>query len=399
LSPESQFEFVPISGYTDQFCNIPEALLMAALLRDRSDDIGRRKRNILVAIFGNSTMAIDWCHTRPGDTANRLFCRAKSSYRNGIGLGSTVLDLNTADAVAFQNLQTAIDGAMRVDGPYKRNVQLIKPLIKRGLKTPAEYKDMHAPGRQHILTGTIQTNGFEIRPLAYKLTQRKFYKSEKFKSGLPLTVQAGYLTKRLSTLAEIQTAFEDKPVTVAAIDPGVVKTAQVCIIAETADRTGSSITRISVPRTAQATATKLYLKELHRLKNAQQIGREENTITPLTVPAGTPFTWTSGRIALVAHIKSSLAVYRTFRDFYASKKMKAMTWDRKRASKAELSRAVSSIVEAVQIEPNNAPLIVMGNGKFNIKSGVVYTDKFSRALYTAVRQGAATYRHYSMDHG
>ncbi|KAF9950008.1 hypothetical protein BGZ70_001538 [Mortierella alpina] len=50
-----------------------------------------------------------------------------------------------------------------------------------------------------------------------------------------------------------------------------------------------------------------------------------------------------------------------------------------------MSRAVSSIVDAVTEDPNNKPLIVMGNGKFNIKSGVVYTDKFSRALYTAAR--------------
>ncbi|KAF9954139.1 hypothetical protein BGZ70_010650 [Mortierella alpina] len=44
--------------------------------------------------------------------------------------------------------------------------------------------------------------------------------------------------------------------------------------------------------------------------------------------------------------------------------MKAMNWDRKRASKSEMSRAVSSIVNAVKVEPTNKPLIVMGNGKF-----------------------------------
>ena len=63
-------------------------------------------------------------------------------------------------------------------------------------------------------------------------------------------------------------------------------------------------------------------------------------------------------------------MYKTLKDVYASNKMKTMSWDRKRASKAETSRAVSSIVNAVQIQPNNEPLIVMGNGKFNIKSGV-----------------------------
>ena len=66
----------------------------------------------------------------------------------------------------------------------------------------------------------------------------------------------------MSTLEKIQEAFEGRTVTVAAIDLGVVKTAQVCIIEGTDDGAGRNVTRLSVPRTAQATANKLYLKEL-----------------------------------------------------------------------------------------------------------------------------------------
>ncbi|KAF9954077.1 hypothetical protein BGZ72_004939, partial [Mortierella alpina] len=106
-------------------------------------------------------------------------------------------------------------------------------------------------------------------------------------------------------------------------------------------------------------------------------------ITPLRLASGTDFTGALYSQALVARIRSSLVVFANLRTFYSSNEMKAMTWDGKCAGKAEMSRAVGSIVRAVQRQPNNAPLIVMGNGKFNIKSGVVYTDKFSRALYTA----------------
>ncbi|KAF9553264.1 hypothetical protein EC968_010571, partial [Mortierella alpina] len=173
--------------------------------------------------------------------------------------------------------------ASSVDAPYKQRLTQLEALIRKGLKTPNEYRQMPVNGRRHILTGTISTDGFEIRPLAYKLTQRKFYKSEKFKSGLPLTVQAGYLTKRLSTPAQLGAAFGNSRVTVAAIDPGVVKTAQVCIIEEPGRwrRTPPNTTRISVPRTAQTTATKLYLKELQRLKALQGIETHERTIRPL----------------------------------------------------------------------------------------------------------------------
>ncbi|KAF9952952.1 hypothetical protein BGZ72_005795 [Mortierella alpina] len=142
---------------------------------------------------------------------------------------------------------------------------------------------------------------------------------------------------------EIQATFENRPVTVAAIDPEVVETAQVCIIEDTVDGIGRNVTRLSVPRTAQATATKLCLKEPQRLKATERIGDVENTITPLTLASGTDFTWALYSQALVAHIRSSLVVFANLRTFYSSKKMKAMAWDRKRASKAEMSRAVGSV--------------------------------------------------------
>ncbi|KAF9553463.1 hypothetical protein EC968_010448, partial [Mortierella alpina] len=58
LSPESQFKFVPMSGYTDQFCNIPEAVLMAALLRQQGAN--PITRNLLIRVFGNMTSATNW---------------------------------------------------------------------------------------------------------------------------------------------------------------------------------------------------------------------------------------------------------------------------------------------------------------------------------------------------
>ena len=78
-------------------------------------------------------------------------------------------------------------------------------------------------------------------------------------------------------LEEIQAAFENRPVTVAAIDPEVVETAQVCLV----DGIGRNVTRLSVPRTAQATATKLYLKEPQRLKATERIGDAKTLTSPL----------------------------------------------------------------------------------------------------------------------
>ena len=85
------------------------------------------------------------------------------------------------------------------------------------------------------------------------------------------------------------------------------------------------------------------------MKDAQQIGKEENTITPPAVPASTTFTWNSYRIALVAHIKSSLAAYNTLRDFYVFKKIKAMSWGSQTCEQGGTSHAVNSTVEAIQI--------------------------------------------------
>ncbi|KAF9946007.1 hypothetical protein BGZ72_000761 [Mortierella alpina] len=349
-------------------------------------------RQLLVSVFGTQTDARKWCHYRPGDIVNRLFFGSNSSYKKGIGLVSSALTLNAAETATFDTLRQAIDMATHVDGRYIRNVEQIKTLIQKGLKTPDEYRRMPVVGRRHILTGTIQTDGFQIRPLAYKLTQRKFQKSDKFKSGLPVTVKAGYLTKRLPTLAKIRETFGTSLITVAAIDPGVVKTAQLCIIKETSGHY-NDITRLTVPRTAQTTSTTVFQKELQWHKDQEGIGIQESTIRPLGVGSGTSFTWESYRDALVAHIKSSLMVFENLRAFYSSKKMKAIHWDRKCASKTEMSRAVGCIVKAVTEDPNNKPLIVMGNGKFSIKSGVVYTDKFAKALFSAA-QAAGIPMHY-----
>ncbi|KAF9945759.1 hypothetical protein BGZ70_003626, partial [Mortierella alpina] len=165
LSPESQFTFVPMSGYKDQFCNITEDTLMAVLLRDRGADPATRL--FLTQVFGTKAIACKWCHYDPGDIVRKLFFGSNnSSYKKGIGSVFSALILDAADTATFNSLQQAIDQATCVDDQFKRNVEQIKALTQKGLKTADAYKAMLVPGRRHILTGTIQTDCFEIRPLA-----------------------------------------------------------------------------------------------------------------------------------------------------------------------------------------------------------------------------------------
>ncbi|KAF9949816.1 hypothetical protein BGZ70_001613 [Mortierella alpina] len=74
-------------------------------------------------------------------------------------------------------------------------------------------------------------------------------------------------------------------------------------------------------------------------------------------------------------------------------KFKAKTWDRKRAAKAELTRGIDRLIDIVKSPPDSTPFIAMGDGKFGIKRGPTFTDKFAKALYTR-SQGAGVRMHY-----
>ena len=242
---------------------------------------------------------------------------------------------------------------------------------------------MPPEGRRHALTGTIVTDGFQLQALAYKLTAKKPFRSKKFKSGLPIRSQVGYLTTRLPTRDDIHEAFENRDVVVAAIDPGICKTAALTIVSSA---TPHSVQRLTIPRTANTTATKRFMKEMEQQKALQGIQDLEKTISALKFEQqlDNEQYWTSFRKTVEDHVKSSSRVEAALRAFYGGEKFKAMSWDKKRAAKAEMTCGIDRLIDIVKSPPESTPLIAMGDGKFGIKRGPTFTDKFAKCLYTRV---------------
>ncbi|KAF9571863.1 hypothetical protein EC968_010591 [Mortierella alpina] len=360
------------SGYKDQFTHIPEAVLMQAVLRKRPED--KETRNALVPAFGSSTMAQAHAHLFPGDITRRLFCGVKSSYGKGLGSVSPyapkcVVDLQGREREQFLAKAKAVDNATTIDDAYIRTLREFEDLVKEGLKSPAEYKAM-SPTR---LDG-------------------KPFRSKKFKSGLPILHQVGYMTTRLPTRDHIHEVFENRDVVVAAIDPGICKTAAVSIVNSA---TPTSAQRFTIPRTANTTATKRFMKEMETQKALHRIQELEGTILPLKFEQqlNNEQYWTAFKKTVEDHNKSSSRVEVSLRTFYGSEKFKAMTWDRKRAAKAEVTRGIDRLIDIVKSPPDSTPFIAMGDGKFGIKRGPTFTDKFAKTLYTR-SQGAGVRMHY-----
>lgn len=359
---------------------------MQAVLRKRPED--KDTRDALVRAFGSSTMAQAHAHFFPGDITRRLFSAVKSSYSKGLGSVSPytpkcVVDLQGREREQFLAKANAVDNATTIDDAYIRTLREFEDLVKKGLKSPAEYKAMLPEGHRHALTGTIATDGFHLQALAYKLTARKPFRSRKFKSGLPIRHQVGYMTTRLPTRDNIHEVFEKRDVVVAAIDPGICKTAAVSIVNSA---TPTSAQRFTIPRTANTTATKRFMKDMEKQKTLLKIQELEETISPLKFEQqlDNEQYWIAFKKTVEDHVKSSSRVEVALRTFYGSEKFKAMTWDRKRAAKAELTRGIDRLIDIVKSPPDSTPFIAMGDGKFGIKRGPTFTDKFAKALYTRV---------------
>ncbi|CAO3574711.1 unnamed protein product [Mortierella alpina] len=395
LPSSSQFHFFPASGYKGQFTHIPEADLMQVVLRKRPED--KDTRNALVRAFGSSTIAQAQAHLFPEDITRRLFCAVKSSYGKGLGSVSPytpkcVVDFQGREREQFLAKANAIDNATTIDDAYIRTLREFEDLVKKGLKPPAECKAMPPEGRRHALTGTIVTDGFHLQALAYKLTARKPFRSKKFKSGLPIQHQVGYMPTRLPTRDHIHEVFENRDVVVAAIDPGICKTAAVSIVNSA---TPTSAQRFTIPRTANTTATKRFMKDMETQKALHRIQELEGTISALKFEQqlDNEQYWTAFKKTVEDHVKSSSRVEASLRTVYGSEKFKAMTWDRERAAKAELTRGIDRLIDIVESPPGRTPFIAMGDGKFGLKRGPTFTDKFAKTLYTR-SQGAGVRMHY-----
>ncbi|KAG0215406.1 hypothetical protein BGX28_010111 [Mortierella sp. GBA30] len=291
LPPKSQHTYFTQSGYGDQFTNINENGLIKALLRTRPDGSAEQKGALKLA-FGSSMDVQSHVQLCPGKVMRRLLCGAKTSYSKGLNHISHYGMQNELDFKDEQDtFRDYVHTTTSWSTPKEEHIRtqvLMHGLVSRALKMPTEYKVADPDGCRHILTGTICRDGFEI------LT-----------TGVQATI---------------------------------------------VDSTSRAIRR-SVPRTANTTSAKRYLHDLHVLKQRYDIHPQEARITPLAPQqsgADQKEYWRSFRTMVEDHIRPYLFVRDQLRAFYGSKKIKTMSWDKKRVCKSESARGIQALIDALR---------------------------------------------------
>jgi hypothetical protein len=227
----AQLQILPRVGYTDGFFSLTERQLIDCLFQNFITNNGRlqpRKKklrqlssteqarqhslaHILYKFFGPRQQALDNTQDEIGRLSFFLFLNGKNtSYRRGSNvlwakddrslsssssssssssthppgalqqqsLRARVL-FESDDVRAMQEARTALDNMAANDSRYVTDKQAFKDLVRRSLQSPNHYQDQidnatpKVKRQKYVLTGDLSTNGYDLRVMAYKLTEKK----------------------------------------------------------------------------------------------------------------------------------------------------------------------------------------------------------------------------------
>ncbi|KAF9101359.1 hypothetical protein BGX27_011507 [Mortierella sp. AM989] len=187
LPPAQQIAFIPESGFNDQFFHITERLLVMTLMSNEP------RGGPIHQIFGETQHEADeHIASHPGDLFYNLFSHSGLDYyRNTLLILTSqptfrhrakkrFLELNQEEKDEFdvlaQDLRTS---------KIKVTKEAFFEFVGNQLKSPEEnkadidesfggyQKGNRRSNRRNVLTGTMTTNGHELKILAYSLTKPK----------------------------------------------------------------------------------------------------------------------------------------------------------------------------------------------------------------------------------
>ncbi|KAF9370026.1 hypothetical protein BGX21_005718 [Mortierella sp. AD011] len=229
--------------------------------------------------------------------------------------------------------------------------------------------------RRYVLTGTIVTNGYELKLMAYSLTE-----SKPPPHPVPNTTQfklKSILTE-LSDSTQVDDMFPGDRYVVTGIDPGIHNTATATVL--DSDKTDGSAINLSISQGSQTYSAKQYMKELNRAKQRKtfnDINQLEQSITPITCQqAGQVQTgsWRTLAASIRACVHSVIRVQGYLREFYGSYIFKMKSRHLKQAKMATLNRGVSKLLRTAGckekwIGNDTRALFAVGDGNFGSTRG------------------------------
>ncbi|KAF9939674.1 hypothetical protein BGZ65_009814 [Modicella reniformis] len=389
LPASKQIVFLPEGGFTDQFFTITEDTLLMALLRRESKDWLKRE-------FGSQEDARKHAAEHPGDLMYRLFFTKRLSYTRGSSLinpGANIpsrlalFDLEGDSKSMYDNHITNMHEAD--SSTYPAAKEAFRGYVMKLLADPMEQKlaiDQGAAWRKYVLTGSITTNGHELKVLAHSLTRAAPSPSARKR---PNTTRAKLndVKTMLATKDDIKEAFQDQSsYMVVGIDPGIKSTATCCILdSDNMDRPKN----ITISQGSHAFSTRMYLQGLEHAKRKAGIHQLENAITAVECPSAEVgqqgAAWRQLQLSIQGHIRSVLQVQDRLRRFYRTKIFKIKSYQRKQALSAVTNKGIDRVIAATGCkgkpkEDSVRALFVVGDGQFGTNRGETLHQQFISLL-------------------
>ncbi|KAF9207435.1 hypothetical protein BGZ49_000458, partial [Haplosporangium sp. Z 27] len=283
------------------------------------------------------------------------------------------LQLDQEDQTEFNELAQDLKG-----NPNQTTKKDSREFVKDQLNSPEENKieiDESFSGyqkgdrkcnRRYVLTGTMVTNGYELKLLAYSLTKPK-----PPSNLVPNTTQfklRSILTE-FSHSAEVNAAFPQDHY-VAGIDPGIHNTATATIL--DSDTSHHTAITLAMSQGSQTYSARQYLKELSRTKQRKKfaIGNQKLDVNQQDGQNQT-VTWTALAGSIVAHVQSVVGVQGYLRRFHGSCLFKMKARYLKQARLATLNKRVRKLLHSAGCRDkwtgdSDRALFAVGDGNFGL---------------------------------
>ncbi|KAF9943902.1 hypothetical protein BGZ72_003102, partial [Mortierella alpina] len=202
------------------------------------------------------------------------------------------------------------------------------------------------PQHPYVLTGTITSNGYEIKPLAYDLRKRAPPPSSLVKKLPSIVDKVEYVSED-----DWDSSALYDPVVVG-LDPGLRSPATATILAH---ENPDVVAGMHIKSGPFKSITSKYHKDLNKAKARFAMGNittAETSIVPISCPDMVPGQYLQVFAQLHrsvrARARSETQVFALMRRFYGSKTYKVKDWQRKVALRGEWDAAIDNLIEAAE---------------------------------------------------
>jgi hypothetical protein len=400
LPPSKQLKYFPEAGFIDQHFVITERALLDALLA------GRSKKDIVKVTFGG---LLEDLANQPGDLTFKLFLSEKIDYAKSVSVVNPTLKEGTRNfgqrgiLPLLGQTESEYESQVRMvtsASNYSEAKKEFKEYLDQHLDDPHEYQakidsgDREIACRKNILTGSISTNGHDIKVLARSITKPKPQPSP-----AKITNKTRFLLPDvkdvLNTTDQVQSqGLSSDAYVVVGIDPGVRSTATATIMTSSQPDT---YWNMSISQGSQTVTTKRYLhalegakKKTRVLSNGQQVNlcELESRIQPVEfrqVEDTDPLpVWMSLRKSIEDHVTSIMRVDEPLREFYSSMLFKVKTWELQQAKTATSNKSIDRLLSTAESLGEEADahriLVVVGDGAFTSHKGPTLHQHFITEL-------------------